>query len=285
MNMQPIIAASLLIAAGFLQSTVQAKESKQQKITESVESSVAQAQESKQPKVTEPVESSAVQAKAIVDRMASFMNKQQAYSIHAVASRDEQLAFGYNLQRNETVDLQVKFPAGLRADVTGDNMSRQFFFDGKNFTVYGAGENFYATIPAPATVGELIKSALSNDNVDMPLIDFLYNGTKSTLMDGVQSASYVGESSIDGVACHHLAFRQATIDWQLWVAKGDQPLPRKIVITTRFEYGDPRYSAVLSWDLAPKFNDNTFAFNAPAGAKQIPYQETDSSKSTDSSAK
>jgi len=265
MNMQPIIAASLLIATGFFQSTVQA-------------------QVTQPPEVNGSAQARAAQARIIVDRMASFMSRQKTYSIHAVTSRDEQLAFGYNLQRNETVDLKVKLPNGLQADATGDAMNSRFFFDGKNFTIYSGNENFYTTVAAPATVGELVKSVLSNDDVDLPLIDFLYNGTNNTLLDGVQTASYIGESVIDGVNCDHLAFRQATIDWQLWVARGDHPLPRKVVITTRFEYGDPRYSAVLSWDLSPKFNAKTFMFNAPAGARAIPFRTDGSLASANLSA-
>jgi hypothetical protein len=45
------------------------------------------------------------------------------------------------------------------------------------------------------------------------------------------------------VLCDHLAFRQLDTDWQLWVEKGSRPLPRKIVITTRYEVGDPQFSA------------------------------------------
>ena len=35
--------------------------------------------------------------------------------------------------------------------------------------------------------------------------------------------------------CHHLAFEQATIDWQLWIDAGKDPLPRKLVITYKTE--------------------------------------------------
>ena len=70
----------------------------------------------------------------------------------------------------------------------------------------------------------------------------------------------------------HLAFRQPDIDWQLWVEKGQRALPRKIVITTRYEVGDPQYTAVLRWNPAPKFDAGTFTLVPPAGATKIPYR-------------
>ena len=88
----------------------------------------------------------------------------------------------------------------------------------------------------------------------------------------------VGESVIDGVACDHLAFRQSNVDWQLWVQKGEQALPRKIVITTRFEVGDPQYQVTMHWNLKPKVSDATFKFTAPANASEVSLMAGDTSK-------
>ena len=38
---------------------------------------------------------------------------------------------------------------------------------------------------------------------------------------------------IGGFECDHLAFRNPRVDWQIWVQKGDEPLPLKYVITTK----------------------------------------------------
>ena len=67
------------------------------------------------------------------------------------------------------------------------------------------------------------------------------------------------------------AFRQALIDWQLWVTKGPQALPVKIVITTRYEVGDPQYQAVLHWDTGARIDAKSFTFVPPSGSTKIPY--------------
>ena len=73
------------------------------------------------------------------------------------------------------------------------------------------------------------------------------------------------------VACDQLAFRQANVDWQLWVEKGARPVPRKLVITTRHAVGDPQFQAVMDWDVQPKLDKATFVFTPPKGAQEIPF--------------
>ncbi len=61
-------------------------------------------------------------------------------------------------------------------------------------------------------------------------------------MGGVQRGEYLGIHEAAGVPCHHLAFEQATIDWQLWIDAGKDPLPRKLVITYKTEDEVPQYT-------------------------------------------
>ena len=73
-----------------------------------------------------------------------------------------------------------------------------------------------------------------------------------------------------GVPCHHLAFSQEDIDWQIWIDAGPQPLPRKIVITYAEEPGAPQYTATIKrWSLDPKFTDELFHFVPPEGATKL----------------
>ena len=74
---------------------------------------------------------------------------------------------------------------------------------------------------------------------------------------------------IDGTRTDHYAFREAEVDWQIWIAQGDSPVPRKIVITDRTDPSSPQYTATLSWNFRPAFDAQTFAFQAPAGALPI----------------
>ncbi len=49
----------------------------------------------------------------------------------------------------------------------------------------------------------------------------------------MKSGYRVGESIIDGVLCDHLPLRNEKLDVQVWIEKGHEPAPRRIVITTK----------------------------------------------------
>lgn len=207
---------------------------------------------------------------AAVERMQAYIGGLKAYSINARTTEDEILSFGYKLQNNETVDLLVSEPDSLRVEVAGDDRDQLYLFHEGNFTMLARRLNVYTQFPVKATLGEAVGKLL-DDGVEMPLIDFIYQGSHGSLLDGVRAGRVVGTSRIDGVLCDHLAFRQATIDWQLWIAQGEQPLPRKMLITTRYEFGEPQFEAILTWDVAPKIGADSFAFTAPKDARQIEF--------------
>ena len=86
----------------------------------------------------------------------------------------------------------------------------------------------------------------------------------------VKSGYCVGESMISGVLCDHLALRGEKEDVQVWIARGDEPVPRRIVITYRELEGQPQFWAQFTeWDFSPELSDTTFTFSLPEGAERI----------------
>jgi hypothetical protein len=72
------------------------------------------------------------------------------------------------------------------------------------------------------------------------------------------------------VLCNHLAFRTETVDWQIWIKDGAEPLPMKYVITSKRIAMAPQYSVVLSnWNTKPVIAANRFQFVAPQGVKRL----------------
>lgn len=217
------------------------------------------------------------EAQAVLDRMTRYLRGLQTFSIDAQASRDEVVALGYKLQHNEHSTLVVQRPDKLRADIAGDIRNRTIVYNDAKLTMYSPDDAAYVQTSAPATLAGLIGTLL-DAGVEMPAIDVLYQGMVGTLAQDVRGGIWVGETTIDGVPTDHLAFRQPNVDWQLWVEKGTRPLPRKILITTRYEVGDPQYQAVLNWNLKPRITNSTFAFAAPKGATEIPLANPASSE-------
>jgi hypothetical protein len=79
----------------------------------------------------------------------------------------------------------------------------------------------------------------------------------------------VDKARIAGTNCHNIAIRGPELDVQLWVEEGDRPLPRKIMITSKWEGGSPRFTANLMWDTDPDFGQEIFEFRAPEGSTEI----------------
>lgn len=211
-------------------------------------------------------------AQAVLNRMTASLGALQTFSITSDSTRDEVMALGYKLQNNEHAVLTVRRPDKLRVDLSGDMRDRTFVYDGARLAMYSPDDAAFTRIEAPGTLKELIGGML-DAGIEMPLIDVLYQAVDGTLTDAVESGILVGQSTINGVDCDQLAFRQASIDWQLWVQRGASALPRKLLITTRYEVGAPQFQSLLTWNLDPAIDKATFVFSPPSDAREISFSD------------
>jgi len=214
---------------------------------------------------------------ATLNRMAAFLHSLKAFQVHAVTTRDDVLEDGQLVQNNGTVDELVRPPDRLRVEINTNKQQRTFLYDGKNFTMYAERMGYYATVPAPPTIAQLADQLQDNYDIEMPLRDLFSWGTPKSKVHDISSATDLGPAPIEGVTCEHYALRQPGLDWQVWIQLGEYPLPRKIVITTTSDDARPQYSEVLTWNLAPSFNEAAFQFVPPPGASKIVLARADSS--------
>jgi len=166
-------------------------------------------------------------------------------------------------------NLLAQMPGRLRAEVANDRHDRLYLYDGKNFTLYAQRLNYYATVPAPPTIGQLADKVEEDYGFSVPLADLFRWGSPSWTADGITAATDFGPGVVEGTTCEQYGFRQADMDWQIWIQKGDHPLPRKLVITTKTDEARPQHTAVYTWNLAPSFNDKAFTFDPPAEALKV----------------
>jgi hypothetical protein len=217
----------------------------------------------------------APEAISALAKMGAFLRTLKTFAVRADTTTDEVLDTGQKIQLDSTLELRVRRrPDRLRADVRSARIERQFFYDGKTLTLYGARLKYYATTEAPPTIQELLDLAEQRYGLTIPLEDLFYWGSDTARSGDIQGAFVVGPSRIGGVECDQYAFREEAVDWQIWIERGKTPLPRKLVITTRQEEGQPQYVAVLRWDLAPRLDDKTFTFTPPKDARRIVFRTT-----------
>jgi hypothetical protein len=87
-----------------------------------------------------------------------------------------------------------------------------------------------------------------------------------------QTLAYVERTAIDGTPVHRLAGRTETVDYQVWIAEGAQPLPLRVVLTYKNAEGQPQFRAQFAdWDFSPEIQDAQFAFTPPEGAQKIAF--------------
>jgi hypothetical protein len=164
----------------------------------------------------------------------------------------------------------IKRPDRLVGDAAGDALNRSFWYDGKTFSALDREQYVWASGAVPPTIDQALDWVFEQTGTVIPLADFLYADSYARLMGDVQRGVYLGIHDAAGVPCHHLSFEQATIDWQIWIDAGRQPLPRKLVITYKTEDEVPQYAVTIrEWNLKAQLPDALFAFSPPEGAARI----------------
>jgi hypothetical protein len=205
-------------------------------------------------------------------KMSDYMAQLQQFKIQTENMLEIVLTSGQKIQYYNQLEIAIKRPNKLRVGREGEVYDQEFFYDGKTLTQYSKGANYYASIEVPPTLDGALEFALETLHIEAPAADLIYSNSYEILMENVVSGFYVGMSNVDGVNCHHLAYRNNDVDWQIWIEDGDKPLPKKFVITTKWLTGAPQYTvSVKSWDLSPKLKDDMFTFVPPKDAKKIEF--------------
>jgi len=146
---------------------------------------------------------------------------------------------------------------------------REIVYDGKTVTLFTPEQKYYSTVEFTGTISELIDKLEVGYGVELPLSDLFLFGTPAAPLDKIESAMNAGQDFIDDELCDHYAFRQGKVDWQIWIATGSKPLPRKVVITNRADEARPQSVSLIDWNLKPTFKDSAFKFTPPKGATKI----------------
>ena len=215
----------------------------------------------------------ATDAKGILQRMANYLAKTQTFSVNLSDSYDTVQTSGEKIEFAATRKVIVSRPNGLRVErEESDGKKNIVVYDGKDITIFSPSDNVYAQTAKAGGIDEAIKYFLKDLNMKLPLAVLLVSQLPAELERRTESLDYVEKTSIYGQPAHHLAGRTETVDYQVWIAEGDQPLPLRVVLTYKLAEGQPQFRAQFSdWNLAPQIDNAQFAFTPPEGAKKIAF--------------
>ena len=217
-------------------------------------------------------------ADEILRSMSRHLAGLKAFSVSADIGNEILTTEGQKLQLNSHADLLVERPSRFHITRQGKFADVALFYDGARLTLHGKTLNAYVQKDVAGTLDDAIRAVEQGTGLSLPGADLLLSDPYKALTSGVTSSGYYGRTFVGGVEVHHLAFRTPKVDWQIWVKAGDDPLPMKYVITTKWMTGAPQYSVQLSnWNTKPAIAANRFKFVAPKGAEKLealPVDET-----------
>ncbi len=211
-------------------------------------------------------------AAAIVQKMAERIVAADRIQISGDVAWDVVQPDGQTLEFGATREVVLQRPDHLRVDIDlREGGKRRLVYDGKQIVFEDLVHNVYAIEPRTGPVDEMVAFVSDRLGIPVALAELLSPDLPALLRENIDAASFVGESTIYGVRCDHVALRNDVVGMQLWIGRDDS-LPRRITITYENEVGRPQFRARLTgWDLSPKITDATFAFDPPKGAEKIAF--------------
>lgn len=207
------------------------------------------------------------QAKVILKAMSDYVGRMQTIELAFDSDIEVITPQLEKIQFTNSGNALLRRPDKLKAHRVGGYADVEMFFDGKAVNIYGRHINGYARFEAPGSIDQLIHALRQGHGVALPGADLLLKNSYDLLAPGIQEAKYMGQGVIDGVECEHLAFRNADTDWQLWVETGKNPIPRKLVITSKTLNCAPQYTLrIKRWKTGVVAAQEAFTFTPPEGA-------------------
>jgi len=209
---------------------------------------------------------------AIIKNSSDFLKKQQRYSVSAETGYEVVQENGQKIEFGSVREATVQRPNHVRMNFKRrDGISGGVVLDGKEIVFFNTSDNVYSRVSKPGSINSQMEFLSDELQIPVPMQDFLAPDFAAKLTGKDTTVNYINSSTVNGVACDHIAIRTDDVDVQIWIAEGKQPLPQRIVITYKHEPGQPQFRAqIREWNLSPKIPAKHFRFTPPKGAEQIP---------------
>jgi hypothetical protein len=212
------------------------------------------------------------QAISVLKEMSTLLAGLEQFTVMGEGSADARLDAGLIVANPIEVTMKVNRPGSLQIS-RFDGLETQYLYVNEGtLTLYQTANGFYGSAEVPAGIEAAMTFALEDLGIEAPLMDLLHDDVLQHLAGSSDPVMYLtGSSRVAGINCHHIAIRNPEVDIQLWVEEGPRPLPRQMILTSKWDAGAPRFVARLDWDLEPRFTDIEFKFVPPEGATRIEF--------------
>jgi hypothetical protein len=193
-------------------------------------------------------------------------------SVHVEKQYDVVMLDGAKIQYGGALDILVKREGRLHVNYGDDISAKELWYDGSTLTLIDHLSNVYTQVPTKGEVGDMLVDLAERYGLDMPLAPLLEPSVAREFETYLESATYLGLHDIEGEACHHVLYRGANVDLQIWATTDETPLLRKLVVTFWKVEGAPQKVLVFSdWNLDAETDSQSFKASIPKDAIQTEF--------------
>jgi hypothetical protein len=207
----------------------------------------------------------------VLRAMSDYLGGLTSFRVASEASTEVLLQDGRKIQLTATGYVLLDREKGFQAERQGPAGATRLYYDGAQVSVVSEKHKAFIKIPATGGVDvafDEVRAVFGSEAFGGA--DLLYPDAYEGLMFDVESGDYLGDAWVGGQLTHHLSYRAADIDWQLWVRKGDEPVPVKYVITSKWMTAAPQFSAQFSdFEAAVETTAADFIFVPQSDAKEV----------------
>lgn len=210
---------------------------------------------------------------ALAQASAEFLAMQPAMSFDWLVSYDEVIDGREKLTFTRSGTNTLVRDIGFVSRTDRGDALRDYYYDGKVFTVAAPDQNFYASAEFGEGFEALVREVSEKLATPIPLWSLMTASLPDDILEGLDGAAYLGITRIGGKEAHHVAFSDYEEDWQVWIStEPGRPLPLMIVRTEPYQQGWPQYRAYLmNWDLGPPHAAGDFTYVPPEGSIRVSF--------------
>ncbi|MGE4373440.1 MAG: DUF2092 domain-containing protein [Xanthobacter sp.] len=215
------------------------------------------------------------EVQAALIRMSSYLSGLKSFELTADTTMELVGPSGHQVETTGHAHYWAQRPNKLRVDTANGKLDRQYIFDGKMFTVVAPEEGYYASERTPPTIPEALSFAAQVLSVELPLSDIFNWNAENSPLKQFEFATFVGTVKLGDVETDHYLLIGKDADLELWVEKGETPLPLKVSIVDRSVAGHPRFTARLSWKPDAQIAETIFTFTPTKEMKSISFRKNE----------
>ena len=231
-------------------------------------------------------------AKKVLTDMAKYFSGLKSARMQVVTSVHMK-AQGQKQDMKVSQDITMQRPNKLRIKVKQGEQGNSLTSDGKKLYTYVSGLGAYKVSEAPedfkgfAEQADVVAGQMTSlgGTAGSPAVPALFSDDPyKAVIQGARKVSHVGVEKIKGKNYDRLRFEQPRVDWDIWIAQGDNPSIHKIVPDVAKALKEMQKQAsgqapqdmkvdikvqIAQWKANPKLGKNAFKFSAPSDAKEV----------------